>query len=609
MSTIIDSLVVTLGLDPAKFGASAKAAIGQTDEITKAIKRLGVEEDKLSDKQKAALDDFRKSFAAGVAQRKAEKQAAEDKKKEAARAREVEATEAKARKKKREDTTAQAKEIARVKKETDAAAKSSEQLFGVLKTGALGFAAAIGLTGLAELTKDAIGSNAALYRFSRVLGIGAKEAAALGNAVELAGGKSDEALGTIQGLNNIMVGMKYGAGLPPEFVRALAVTQAETGIDIPIANQDGSPRTAKQFVDSLPAAIRALGPEKASVIWGSVLDQGTLALLGKPDDERQKLIAQGEKNTQDQGGYGDAEKARQSVTALRQAVKGLVDELILLTATPVVSILDGFTKTFHWFRHPIDTTKANLHGRSFLQKFVDDGLEDAAEERERDRERADESAQDAQRGVGATSPPDSGAPDAPSGAPDSGAPDAPSGAPSTRGLRNNNRGNLMYAGQPGATPDPFVAPDGTHYVMAKFGTMAEGDAALANQFKLDMTDDGVPWHGAHTLREIARSWVRGRSDNPEVWARQMSDATGIGLDQTLYPDQQTLDRLTQAVAYPEGNSGAGGASGGASGGGGDTFHVHGPTHVSIQGGSGIEDSHTAFMDAWAAAGQAAAGPR
>jgi hypothetical protein len=57
------------------------------------------------------------------------------------------------------------------------------------------------------------------------------------------------------------------------------------------------------------------------------------------------------------------------------------------------------------------------------------------------------------------------------------------------GYRNNNPGNLVYAGQPGASPlamrDPNMAGAGNNVTYAKFETLDQGIAATERQLALD----------------------------------------------------------------------------------------------------------------------------
>lgn len=57
--------------------------------------------------------------------------------------------------------------------------------------------------------------------------------------------------------------------------------------------------------------------------------------------------------------------------------------------------------------------------------------------------------------------------------------------PGSSSYRLNNPGNLMYAGQPGATPHPLTGSDGKVRVFAEFDTLANGQAALDRQIALD----------------------------------------------------------------------------------------------------------------------------
>jgi hypothetical protein len=74
------------------------------------------------------------------------------------------------------------------------------------------------------------------------------------------------------------------------------------------------------------------------------------------------------------------------------------------------------------------------------------------------------------------------------------------------GYRNNNPGNLVYAGQPGASPlamrDPNMAGAGNNVTYAKFETLDQGIAATERQLALDASR-GL------TLSQRLATWATG----------------------------------------------------------------------------------------------------
>lgn len=119
------------------------------------------------------------------------------------------------------------------------------------------------------------------------------------------------------------------------------------------------------------------------------------------------------------------------------------------------------------------------------------------------------------------------------------------GANAPRAVRNNNPGNLKFAGQPGATADK----DG----FAVFRTPEEGAAAADRQLAIYMQRDGL-----NTIRGIVGKWSpvadpnnpRGSTDN---YIAHVAKQLGISPDQPLSPAD--IPRLRQAMAQFEAGPG------------------------------------------------------
>ncbi|WP_209319588.1 lytic transglycosylase domain-containing protein [Yokenella regensburgei] len=92
-----------------------------------------------------------------------------------------------------------------------------------------------------------------------------------------------------------------------------------------------------------------------------------------------------------------------------------------------------------------------------------------------------------------------------------------------RGLRNNNPGNLNFAGQRGASMEG--GPNGR---FAVFPTMVEGVAALDRQLGLYMS------RGKDTISQIVSTYAPGADKNNEAAYRAyLSRATGLGADEKI----------------------------------------------------------------------------
>lgn len=113
----------------------------------------------------------------------------------------------------------------------------------------------------------------------------------------------------------------------------------------------------------------------------------------------------------------------------------------------------------------------------------------------------------------------------------------------TRGARNNNPGNLEFHGQAGATRE---AGSGR---FAKFGSMAQGVAALGRQLQLYGS------RGVNTLRGIISRYAPGHENDTASYIRTVSRMTGFGADQQLnLNDAGTLGLLIRGISTVENGS-------------------------------------------------------
>lgn len=139
----------------------------------------------------------------------------------------------------------------------------------------------------------------------------------------------------------------------------------------------------------------------------------------------------------------------------------------------------------------------------------------------------------------------SAAPSAPS-APSATAPAASGGGKSLpRGIRNNNPGNLNFAGQAGATKEG--GPNGR---FAVFGSMQEGVAALVRQIGLYVK------RGRNTIRKILEVYAPPGENNTNAYIAAVSKALGIGPDDALDTENaQQVMGLVRAITNHENGKG------------------------------------------------------
>lgn len=120
------------------------------------------------------------------------------------------------------------------------------------------------------------------------------------------------------------------------------------------------------------------------------------------------------------------------------------------------------------------------------------------------------------------------------------------GTKGPRGIRNNNPGNLNYVGQAGATKEG--GPNGR---FAVFGSMTEGVAALYKQLQLYFK------RGTNTIESIVKKYAPA-SDNNNVMAyiNQLVKATGKGAGEMLNSaDMPTIFNLMKGIINHENGKG------------------------------------------------------
>jgi len=125
---------------------------------------------------------------------------------------------------------------------------------------------------------------------------------------------------------------------------------------------------------------------------------------------------------------------------------------------------------------------------------------------------------------------------------------APDGGDKTlpRGIRNNNPGNLNFAGQAGATKEG--GPNGR---FAKFATMEEGIKAMVRQLKLYKS------RGVDTIREIVKKYAPAEDgNNVSAYIAALTKSMGIGADDSIDMDnQKQMVALVKGITSHENGKG------------------------------------------------------
>ena len=124
-------------------------------------------------------------------------------------------------------------------------------------------------------------------------------------------------------------------------------------------------------------------------------------------------------------------------------------------------------------------------------------------------------------------------------------PDGGGASGATIGQRQNNPGNLAFAGQPGASP-------GQGNRFASFPDMPSGVAANANQLALYQTQ-----HGINTVRGAVTRWVSDPKANLTSYTDDIAKALGVGADDPIDLTDPTVQAKFIQAQFPHESAGGG----------------------------------------------------
>lgn len=467
------------------------------------------------------------------------------------------------------------KKTENVGKNIAADGKKGAEFFGQLEKAALKFFAVLTTgRGLADFTRTVIATGATFDRMSKNLGTGADTLSRWAGAVRQSGGTTEGFLGTMQGLSQSLTELKLtgNTGILP-YLQALGVSVADT---------NGKAKPLEQILGDIGEKLNALPNRQDAFNIGRNLgiDDGTINLLLKGRTEVERLLA-----SQKAYSAADAESARKAeerwagvqlrieritqklVIDLIPAFERLSDKMEELanTSVPVLrEIFDWIDKidkiTTKWtkgidnllpkFSNPTlqklfggyGGTAAKLNPLTNIaggvaaggQKIADYINSDAVSKEDRG---VIKGWTEKLLGVFGMKPKE-GAQQSAGGA-------APTpGTGTTRAERNNNPGNLNFAGQAGA-----VLEDGSNARFAKFGSTAEGVSALAKQLQR------YGERGLDTVSKIINKYAPSSENNTQAYIDALSKRLGVTGDQKLdLNDTTTLTGLIKGIARHEAGS-------------------------------------------------------
>lgn len=458
------------------------------------------------------------------------------------------------------------KKTENVGKNIAADGKKGAEFFGQLEKAALKFFAVLTTgRGLADFTRTVIATGAAFDRASKNLGVGADTLSRWAGAVRQSGGTTESFLGTMQGLSQSLTELKLtgNTGILP-YLQALGVS---------VANTNGKAKPLEQILGDIGDKLNALPNRQDAFNIGRNLgiDDGTINLLLKGRSEVEKLLA-----AQKEYSNADAESARKA----QERWEGVQLRIERITQKLVIDLIPAFERLsnkmeelantsvpvlreiFDWM-DKIDkiTTSWSKSIDNLLPKFSNPTLQKifggyggtaarmnpltsalggavAGGQKAADYIKNNASPEEAgairrasERILGwfGISPRTRQANSA-----------GGSGG-NTRAERNNNPGNLNYAGQAGATLE-----DGSGARFAKFGSTAEGVSALARQLQR------YGERGLDTVSKIINKYAPSSENNTQAYIDALSKRLGVTGDQKLdLNDPGTLSNLIKGISRHE----------------------------------------------------------
>lgn len=451
--------------------------------------------------------------------------------------------------------------------------KKGAEFFGQLEKAALKFFAVLTTgRGLADFTRTVIATGAAFDRASKNLGVGADTLSRWAGAVRQSGGTTESFLGTMQGLSQSLTELKLtgNTGILP-YLQALGVSVADT---------NGKAKPLEQILGDIGDKLNKLPNRSDAFNIGRNLgiDDGTINLLLKGRSEVEKLLA-----TQKEYSNADAESARKA----QERWEGVQLRIERITQKLVIDLIPAFERLsnkmeelantsvpvlreiFDWI-DKIDkiTSKWTKSIDDLLPKFSNPTLQKmfggyggtaaklnpltnmvggvaAAGQKATEFINSDAVSKEDRSTIKGWSEkllgifglkPKNGA--------QSTASTPSSGAGTTRAERNNNPGNLNYAGQTGA-----VLEDGSNARFAKFGSTAEGVSALAKQLQR------YGERGLDTVSKIINKYAPSSENDTKAYVEVLSKRLGVSGDQKLdLNDSSTLTGLIKGISRHESGS-------------------------------------------------------
>ena len=444
----------------------------------------------------------------------------------------------------------------RVGKQIAASGKDAAEFFGQMQRSAIKFFAALTAgKGLINFTRDVVSTGANLYRLSQNLDISADTLHRWGRAADLNGGSMEGFLGTLQNLGSQVteIFMKGDSAITP-YLRQLGVSVTDAaGKAKPLTDilADIADATEKAFPDR---------NQRYSYLKQMGFDEGTVNLLVKGGKELRNVIAaQQEYSDKDNKAAFEAE---QTWIKAQQRLEKLTRDLVIQILPSLERLIETFVKFVEVIIPPLSKAveifaeldektegwstalllalatlrliggSAVIGGLASLSGIIAGLAAGAAAlaaplgfllyagglSKGEDEELRKLQGKNYMGPTVANKPGTSVA------------------------ERHNNPGNLVFAGQRGATVGETVAG----HTFAKFQSTEEGVAALYRQLQLYQK------RGIDTLTEIMGVYAPEGDNNTGAYINALSKTTGLNPNQQLnFGDPATAAAMIRGISQHE----------------------------------------------------------
>lgn len=444
----------------------------------------------------------------------------------------------------------------RVGKQIAASGKDAAEFFGQMQRSALKFFAVLTAgKGLINFTRDVVTTGANLSRLSKNLNISADTMHRWGKASELNGGSMEGFLGTLQNLGNQVteIFMKGDSAITP-YLRQLGVS---------VTDAAGKAKPLTSILSDIADATERAFPDRQqryAYLKQMGFDEGTINLIAKGGKELRSTLAaqQGFSQKDADAAY----KAEQTWIKAQQKLEKLTRELVIKVLPLLERLAESFVKMTEVIIPPLSQAvdlfaqldeKTDGWSTSLILALatlrllggsaVIGGLTSLA---------------GTMAGLAASA----ASLAAPlgfllySGGLNKGEDEAireiqgenymgPTVANKKGGTvaeRHNNPGNLVFAGQRGASKGETVAG----HTFAKFKSTEEGIAALYRQLQL------YQQRGIDTLTEVMGVYAPEGSNNTGAYIKALSKSTGLDPNQQLnFGDPATAAAMIRGISQHE----------------------------------------------------------